>query len=71
MDKTKLKPYPFCGGKSVEILEDENKFPPPMWSRCGMDGGYGRKMTGTALQQFSVQFAVRNSTLKLMKILSC
>ena len=26
MEEIELKPCPFCGGKGVEILEDENKY---------------------------------------------
>lgn len=46
MDEIKLKPCPFCGGKGVEILEDENKYLYYRYmaqcQKCGANAKLGR-----------------------------
>ena len=46
MDKIILKPCPFCGGKGVAILEDENKYLYYRYiaqcQKCGANAKLGR-----------------------------
>ena len=46
MEEIELKPCPFCGGKGVEILEDENKYLYYRYmaqcQKCGANAKLGR-----------------------------